>query len=505
MIYRVRADENDILNWQEKRYTLLNPTVEIELNAAGSFDFSLPPSHAFYDDIKPFVTTIEIYENEEQIWFGRVLEITTGFLKNKQVHCEGALAFFNDTIQRPHEYTTIWLHDFFRTVISNHNAQVENNRQFTVGTITVPNIQVYRNLRYESTLDVLKRQCLNAKGGYFFTRRENGVNYIDWLAEMPYECNQPIEFGLNLLDLSSTFSGDSFCTCVVPLGENDLTVAEVNGGSDVIVSEAAATYGRITKVAKFPSVRYPDTLYEDGLEYMQEHQFDDLVINCSAADLHWQNDNYELFRVGQRIRCLSNPHLIDKYFSLSKISISLDTAQKTIQLGTAKKEALTEILNNNESELDVDAINGLLQPIKDDIEDIYGDPTLDEWRERLREQGGNIEDLFDAVGIDCPFDMDDFIIEDMDDVGTWAHGFDDAITQYRDTLSEQTGYNDVRTEMNSIITDLGNVDSSLFDLGSGLSGMDTRVTTLENSTDFGQWTVQVNGVAQATGTINFVT
>ena len=297
MQYRVIMDGNDILNFQEKPYILLHPNLEIELNTAGSFDFTMPPCHMFYADIHPLTSTIEVYEDEDLLWFGRPVEIKTDYLKNKQVYCEGALSFFNDTVQRPHEYDSIFVHDFFTTVISAHNEQVSESRQFTVGNITVENKKVYRTLRYESTFDVLKRQCLNAEGGYFFIRRENGTNYIDWLVEMPYTTNQPVEFGLNLLDITQAFNGSSIVTCVLPLGETDretgeeLTISSINNGSDVIDSEAAQKYGRITKAVQFNGVRYPDTLYEDGLEYLQDHQFDGLLIECSAAELHSQNPN----------------------------------------------------------------------------------------------------------------------------------------------------------------------------------------------------------------------
>ena len=37
MIYRVIMDGNDILNFQERPFVLLNPVLNTELNTAGSF------------------------------------------------------------------------------------------------------------------------------------------------------------------------------------------------------------------------------------------------------------------------------------------------------------------------------------------------------------------------------------------------------------------------------------------------------------------------------------
>ena len=471
MIYRVIMDGNDILNFQEKPYILLQPNLEIELNTAGSFDFTMPPCHTFYDDIHPITSTIEVYEDEDLLWFGRPMEIKTDFLKNKQVYCEGALSFFNDTVQRPHEYDSIYVHEFFRTIISAHNTQVSPSRQFTVGNITVNNKKVYRNLRYESTFDVMKRQCLNSEGGYFFIRRENGINYIDWLTEMPYTTNQPVEFGLNLLDITSSFNGSSIVTCVLPLGEEDqetgeeLTIASINNGSDIIESEAVSAYGRITKVVQFNGVRYPDTLYEDGLEYLGSNQFDDLVIECSAAELHAQNPNYEKFKVGQMVHCHSVPHLLDKAFPLLRISISLDSAAKKITLGSQKSQTLTEI-----TKVDIESISQDIQEIGDladetswdldhevkpQIEAIYGIPDLDDFKNELSDLSKDwgdpdswpegVQDLMDRFSLSDSLGnakdaLSDLMAELMDKMAAEAEesgeglpdGFEDLINRFKE-------------------------------------------------------------------------
>ena len=403
MIYRVIMDGNDILNFQERPFVLLNPSLTTEVNTAGSFEFTMPPSHTFYEDVHPLTSTIEVYEDESLLWFGRPVEIKVDFYKQRQVYCEGALSFFNDSIQRPHEYDTISLHSFFRTVIASHNEQVAASRQFTAGRITVTDKEVYRKLNYESTFDVLKRQCLNAEGGYFFLRRENGVNYIDWLAAMPYACNQPVEFGLNLLNMTSDFDGSSIATCIVPLGDTDaetgepLTVAEVNHGSDTIESGAVSTYGRITKAVTFSGVKEAATLYADGLEYLQNTQFDNLVIECSAAELHLQNGSYEQFRVGQMIRCRSMPHLLDRTFPLVKLSLRLDTAAKQITLGTAARQSLTRIYKDvQETEEEEDpATEAEIENLEGLIEDL-GD-QLGDFQDQVGDQIGGLQEQIDSM------------------------------------------------------------------------------------------------------------
>ena len=511
MIYRVLLDNNDILDYDNKDCVLLSPQLDMELNAAGSFQFTMPPNHIFHSNVQPLVSTVEIYEDDDLGWYGRPIEVKTDFYKQKNVYCEGAMSYFNDTIQRPHEYNSIYVHEFFRTVIASHNQQVSPSRQFTVGNITVENAQVYRNLRYESTYDTLKRQCLNSRGGYFFFRRVNGVNYIDWLEEMPYTCNQPVEFGLNLLDISSTFDGGNFYTCVVPLGDEDLTVAEVNSGSDLIVSEAAQTYGNITKVVRFNDVKYADTLYDDGIEFLEEHQFDDLVIECTAAELHNQNPNYEHFRVGQVVRCHSVPHLLDKNFPLTKLSISLDTAAKEIQLGTRKQDTLTEIMKSDSES----ALSDMESKLDSQIDAIIGTPSLDDFSTGLDDIDWGSYFPNNEVPSDLQGLLDQFKYStSLPDMSNALKDFQSKLNDYKTDFGDD--YDRIKPIIDSLSKDLGlatNPQSSfqqgqniqglldrVTDMGTQISGLSSQIQSLNNG-----WTFQINGSTVNNGTVNFVT
>lgn len=337
--------------------SLIEPTVELELNTAGSFEFTMPPGHKYYDYIQFLMSTIEVYEEDDIIWFGRPINIKTDFYKQKQVYCEGALGYLNDTVQRYKEWYDVSLHTFFREIIENHNTYCSEGRGFTVGQITVPDKNVYRKVEYETTLDVLKKMCIDTNGGYFFVRREEGVNYIDWLKEMPYESNQPVEFGLNLLDLATEMKVDDIVTCLIPLGDNitedtseygiigePMNIAQVNEWSDTIVMyDLIPQFGRITKVVRFSGAETPADLKAKGEKYLEDNQWDGAVIDCKAAEMHLSNENFNKFKIGQMVHCVSAPHVLDKEFPLMKLSIRLDEASKQITLGTPPKQKFSEI------------------------------------------------------------------------------------------------------------------------------------------------------------------
>ena len=551
MIYRVIMDGNDILNYQEKPFILINPSLSMELNTAGSFEFTMPPAHAFYDMVRPLASTIEVYEDETLLWFGRPVEVETDFFKQKQIYCEGALSFFSDSVQRPYEYDSISIHAFFRTVIASHNAQVGADRQFTVGVITIPDKTVYRKLNYEPTLDVLKKQCLNAEGGYLFLRRENGTNYIDWYKEMPYDSNQPVEFGLNLLDMHSSFDGSSIATCVIPLGDTvegtdaPLTVESVNNGSDLIESGAVAQYGYITRVISFSGVKSPATLYEDGLEYLSSTQFDNLTIECTAAELHWQNENYGLYRLGQKIHCRSVPHLLDRTFDLQKISLRLDTAEKRITLGTMKKPALSEItkeISETSQEIDqkiddavkveLDDIDGRLNDIETTVDDITDVPDPDDFKRELEELLDDLEQE-EALPFDLQDDLEDYR-QRLEDAETYEDisGIADDLQDTLDSYSGPGDYSDYSQRAGDISTgsgsssgsvNLSEIKASINKLEKELKELEKRIDSLRDYNELmvaweraieerlaelekgDKWIHQINGTTQETGTVNFVT
>ena len=352
MIYRVVDGSTDIYG-DLQGTVLLDPSLKLELNAAGSFSFKVPPVHDYYGKIKALTDTINVYEDDDLIFTGRPTEIKNDWFNQEEVYCEGALAYFNDSIQRPKEYSVVNLTTFFKDLITNHNSQVSSSRQFTVGNITITDKQVYRKLNWETTFECLKKMCLEAEGGYLFIRTVNGVNYVDWLEDMPYQTSQPVSFALNLLDLSQDTNMSNFYTAVIPIGktkdadgnEEELLVTAVNGGKDYIDSDAVNTYGRITAVQRFDDISDASKLLEAGKEWLSKNQWDRLCITANAAELHYLSDysEYSAFKVGQKVHVSSTPHLIDKDFPLTKIEIKLDSPKKTVTLGTPEHKDLTEI------------------------------------------------------------------------------------------------------------------------------------------------------------------
>ena len=385
MIYTVEFNGTDMYSLDVKEKLLISPKVSEQINVSASFDFTLPPMHQQYDNIKPLKGTINVYEDGDLIFTGRPADYKRDFWKNKTWHCEGPLAYLNDSIQEPWESDDTGTTEFLTHLINCHNKQVADDRKLTVGRVTV-NVgkKLYRKLNYENTWNCVSSMLLNAEGGYIFIRHENGVNYIDYLAEMPYTTNQPIKFGMNLLDFSTNFSADDIVTVLYPFGRKDtskseakdggwdeedeeeeddeeeevdnvIDISSVNGGKKYLVhQELFEEYGWIAATQTWSDLHTPEDVKEKGEEWLADKQYDRMIIEVKASELHQLNENYQQFKVGQSVHIISEPHGLDKDFPLTKIEIELDSAEKTITLGTDKHRTLTEIVNPNAKEEEED-------------------------------------------------------------------------------------------------------------------------------------------------------
>lgn len=380
MIYRICVNDEDIYG-QDLNKSVLNPSLEIELNSAGSLNFTLPPEHENWTMPTVFADEVDVYENDEIIWFGRPLQVTRDWNNQKKVVCEGALAYFNDSVQRPKEYKlkNTTLRSFFEDIIATHNDQVGTDRKIYVGNFTVDDVPCYRKVDYETTAECLQRYCLDTDGGYFILRKERDPEhpifwkrYIDWVADLEGRSDQPVQFGLNMLDIAQDLNGADICTVLIPTGGDNLLVNNVatkieNGcrhvqGEDEISfigsldpdnPEGVYKYGRVLKQKEWSDIYDKDQLFQKASEWLKEQNTDIPTIECSAADLHYLPEYAEQYgsdtgrlQVGQKVQIISSVHGIGSEYVLPmyKISMNLDSGVKRITIGTPPKRELTDIV-----------------------------------------------------------------------------------------------------------------------------------------------------------------
>ena len=337
---------------------VLSPKLVLEDNGAGSLSMKLPPMNVGYESIIRMITDISVQKDGEEIWAGRVLSESKDFWNNRDLYCEGEMAFFNDSSQPPAEYRGLSVRAYLERLIAVHNSTVAANRQFSLGAVTVvdKNFPIYYT-NYEKTMEILNT-LVEQYGGHLRVRKVNGVRYLDYLAEYPDTCSQVIQFGSNLIDFTRKWDSTEFATVIVPLGNRledspiealdaYLTVESVNRGSMYVQSnEAVAAYGWIEKTVTWDDVSDPAVLLEKAKTYLTDIQFDNLELELSALDLHYLDVKTEAVKLLDEIRVISRPHGLDRMFPVKKLDIPLDNPEQTqFTLGDAVKTSLTSVNN----------------------------------------------------------------------------------------------------------------------------------------------------------------
>ena len=367
-MYKILVDNILMCDSRIEELALINPVVNLEENKAGSFSFKIPPNHPYYDLIQRRKSIVQVFQDDEKepLFSGMCIEITNDFYKQKQIYCEGELAYFNDSIQRPTRYQDVTVRGLLENLIAKHNEQVEEAKRFEVGIVTATdsNDSLYCYTNMESTMKCLKEDLVDDLGGFFRIRHQEGIKYLDYLSGSQNTNSQIIKLGKNLLDFSSNIDSSEIATAIIPLGakleesdveglEKRLTIESVNGGKDYVYSqEAVDSFGWIYSVVTWDDVSTASSLKSKAEKYLSEIQFENMVIEAKAVDLHLDNSEIERFKLSDEIRVVSKPHGLDKYFRLTKMTINLNNPESnTITLGKEEKATLSEKTNKENTEI----------------------------------------------------------------------------------------------------------------------------------------------------------
>ena len=388
----------------------------LEVNKTGSLTFQMAPTHPYYDKIKKHTSEIRLYQDDRVLFCGRVLNDEITFDNIKNIECEGELAYFLDSIQRGKEYhldggNKNVIESYLKDVVAIHNSQVDDSKKFSVGlvNITDPNNYLYKISNYEDTLTTLTDKLLNTYGGYLQVRHSNGVRYLDYVNELTNVCNQTIEFGKNIIDMTRYIKGEDVYTALIPLGakndnttatnnesyEKRLTISSLADSTDgnikkvndyIYDSEAIKQWGWIWKVIKWDDVTVAENLLSKSKAELKNSINATLSIEMTAIDLHLLNVDIDRINVGDRIRCVSIPHNLDSILIVKSIEIDIDNPANTkIKLisPTGKIKSDNTITSNNKNN------EKNITQVKTELDEGY--PTYEDVDNKLNDFGTDVD------------------------------------------------------------------------------------------------------------------
>lgn len=414
MHYKVYCDGVLVFDTQRDDLRVFDPKLDLEVNKAGMFSFTVDPTHPGYSHFRKLKTVITVYQDNYLIFRGRVLNDEQGWHNEKQVSCEGELAFLLDSVQRPYDFQSGENHttvsDLFAFFINNHNAQVDAEKQFKVGRITVKDENDYivrADSTYLNTWESIEKKLIDSFGGYLWVRHETDGNYIDYLSDFTTLSPQVVEFGKNLLSLTKTVKGENISTALIPLGakvvgddgnetEQHVTITDLVDDTSgdirkkddyVYCVSAVEKFGYIFKTQTWDDVGEVDNLLRKAKNQLAECVNISTSIELSAADLAAVNAKVEAFRLGNYIKVNTAPHGVNSTYLVKKLSISLlNPASNKMTVG-AEYETFTEQSNS---------VNKKLGNVTQDVREIKND-YLNITQDISRQIGSEISNASDEI------------------------------------------------------------------------------------------------------------
>ncbi len=368
-MYQIRVDDVIIHDLRDKDLQVIDPKLSLELNKASSLQFKILPTHPHFDKLKKHKSKIKVYKVYRGVYDllfeGRFLDTDSDFDNSNEVICEGGLAYFLDSQQRPFEFHDISVEDFLKYVIGVHNSHVDVDKQFEVGRVTVTGSLYRLSQKYVDTFEILNDRFINRLGGYLNIRYEGNKRIVDYLKEFEGISSQSIIFGENLLDLRQYAVASDVKTVIIPLGtrlddsDNRLTIESVNDGKDYLESKSAIDiYGRIEGVVEFEDVTEAINLKKKGEDYLEEVIKESLVLELNALDLGLLDTSIDYLKSGDWIRVISKPHKIANHFLINRLELDLSSPENSlITLGSTVKGLSDEVVNNQRLSTQVSTIN----------------------------------------------------------------------------------------------------------------------------------------------------
>lgn len=191
---------------------------------------------------------------------------------------------------------------------------------------------------FGTTWDILQSELTDVYGGYFAVRySEDGkTRYLDYLADDGItETNpQPVEFGVNMLDLTNYVKAEDIVTRVIAVGYKSkgwwIFKSTKTISREANDYEAQEVYGIITKVIVLDGKASTNQKLLDAaneeLRRCQQRYLEGIEV--SAVDLHDAGIDVERLGWMKKTRVISKPHGLDTLLLLSKVVEPLDAPQK---------------------------------------------------------------------------------------------------------------------------------------------------------------------------------
>ena len=388
-MYQIKCDEYILYDPRDDELIVTGARCKLETNTVGEAYFTILPTHPYYDKLKKLKSVIEIKQDNDVIFRGRITNDASDFYNRYDVDVEGILACTNDTLIPPFNFPEDFADNadyqlaadtgnvvdyFLRWIIAQHNENAQPWQQLKVGNVSVsdPNNYITRSSdNYMKAWDVLRTRLFDSSlGGHLIVRYETDGNYIDYVDSFTLTNTQKITLGENLLDILKQSNAFSTYTALLPIGaevdmdngsyegdfvtivdtvrqkltleslpDGDLTSDIAKKDKYIYSKSAVAQYGWI--VAPIEETTWDDVTTLDGLKNKSMEYLTGTAVLLSntiklrAVDLHFTDEQIQTFRMYRNVLVdLPVYNLQNASYPLTKLGIDILNPQNTdITLG----------------------------------------------------------------------------------------------------------------------------------------------------------------------------
>ena len=303
------------------------------LSTFSTLDFTIFINNPGYNILTEFKTKVKVTNLKDKTvrFIGRVYSIKESMnesgLVSKQVNCEGAMAYLNDTLQRYNTYTATKASDMLNKVLTFHNNHVESDKRIYVGRVDVTSQNGFTHTcDFKNTYNELL-EIRNNYGGELDVRLGNdGKLYMDWILT-PAPNAVEVMLGVNMKNMIIDKDMSQMGTRIIPLGANNLTISSVNSGKDYIEdTNARKIYGIIEFPVSYSDIEDAKTLFKTASKDYKKYTQPGYQLSVTALDLaHITGRDVETFTKGTLLHIVNPLFGVDDIYQITDLSMNLET------------------------------------------------------------------------------------------------------------------------------------------------------------------------------------
>ena len=322
----------------------------------GTLIFKLYPNNKGYNLIEEFKTYVKVKDlRDNSIRFsGRIIKIEdkmdSGGQIYKDVTCENALGFLNDTKERCSSYYGNNGSSFLTQILNTHNNKVnDEHKKIYVGNCDI-NKDITHTCDFKTALAEIL-QTVEDYGGYIRIREVDNKRYLDWLTKLENDIIQ-VDLGINMKEIVKSNNIFDIGTRIIPLGANHLTIESVNGGKDYIDdADAISKYGIIEKTVEYSDIENAAELKKKCVEDLYNYTKPEYTLTTSAIDLSYKTGvSKDRYKLGSPLHIRNRFMQIDDTYIVNSISLDLLVPYNPTLEISKRKSSLSQTINDIRSE-----------------------------------------------------------------------------------------------------------------------------------------------------------